>query len=218
MTTATDIPTERVITYEITPRLTVDVPVRSLESYHGGKAKELTDDEILEIISEDTDLVPNAVAALFEEQNFSSAYVDVSRWQDAHDAPIPERVTLIKPSDGIYTLPVPNLITGNVIFTEDGIVDVEVSNVNVLSDDQLEGAYYAGKRIWGLRGMHRYQKEQIAELLSELQWAMLARPSRHVFIAGDNRVGDLFSDSLCLHCNQVEEGHLVRDEKGSEDA
>jgi len=205
---------ERVITYEITPRLMVNVSVEALENY-GIPLEDLRDDEILDIIGEDTDLVPNAVAKLFEEQNFTTAYVDVDKWQGPHDVPEPAPVALIKP-DGIYTLPVPNLITGNVIFTEDGIVDVEVSNVNVLSDDQLEGAYYAAKRIWGLRGMHRYQKEQIAEFLSELQWAMLARPSRHVFTAGEQTSGDLFDPALCSYCGGAEEGHLVR--KGDTDA
>lgn len=208
MTTATD--THEVVTCELRIDVQVDVPLKALEQYDT-PLDELHDDQILDIIGEDTDLVPDALAQLFEEGGFTTAYVGVEVL-DTNVVEKPTGVELYKP-DGFYTLPVPNMISGNVRFTESGIEPVEVSNVNLLTDDQLQGAYYAVKRVWGLRGMHRYQKEQIGELLSELQWAMLARPSRHVFQPITTPTEHF---GKCHYCGNPPEGHLVREPKDGE--
>lgn len=209
--TQTDEKTETVSVFEVEVRLRVPVPRDTVvEAY--GEPEQLTGSQALDVIMEDTDLLPNALMDLLESQEYG--WFDVSYEEDEEQPPL-EPVRFYKPDEGApYTLPVPNFISGNIQFTENGIEPIEESPVNVLTDDQLKGAYWAAKRIWGLRGMHRYQQEQMAEFISELQWGMLARPSLHQYhgpedgINGGQRHGD------CLHCGQPEEGHDKPKERG----
>lgn len=214
MTTTEDVKTEEVVTYELHVQLQVDVPTAALKQYDK-PIEELRDDEILDIIAEDTDRIPDALAQMFERQDFTTSYVEVGTWEEEHEAPVLEAVPFAKPEDGKpYTLPIPNFISGNMRLTEEGMEFIEESPVNVLSDEQLRGAYFAAKRIWGLRGMHRYQQEQMAEFLSELQWGMLARPTLHSFKAGEETTGDLFDAALCVYCGHIQAVHS--DENGGE--
>lgn len=202
MTTDTDTKTYSMVNVRI--ELMVPVPRDAIEEAYGAP-EELSESQLLDVILEDTDAIPNALDELFESQEYG--WFDVT-YEEDQQLPEPEPVKFSKPAEGeLYTLPVPNFISGNVRFTENGIEAVEVSNVNKLTDEQLMGAYYSAKRIWGLRGMHRYQQEQMAEFISELQWGMLARPSLHAYkgpedgINGGERHGD------CLYCGQPEESH-----------
>lgn len=215
--TTTEQATEPQAILEVEMRLYIPVPCEAFEGYTDEQdpgleaIQNLRVDELRDVLLEDTDRLHDAI---MQELEAGGDFIDIGGVEEiVHQEPA-GKVELYKP-DGLYTLPVPNLISGNVIFTDEGIVPVEVSNVNNLTDDQLEGAYYATKRVWGLRGMHRYQKEQIAEFLSELQWAMLARPSRHVFKASLVSDGDV-SGETCSYCGNPQEGHLVRDEKDGE--
>lgn len=186
----------QVVTYELTPRLRVDVPVSELQAAYGDIG-EMGEDEILDVIQQDTDRLPDALARLIE----GGTTIDIDLYDEAHEIEKLEPVRFSKPADGeFYLLPIPNFISGNVLFTENGIEVVEESPLNNLSDAELKGAYFAGKRIWGLRGMHRYQQEQLAEFMSELQWGMLARPSLHTFKPS-------FDGVRCLYCSFIEGNH-----------
>lgn len=228
MTSDTEQTTEPHAVLEVEMRLYIPVPVASFEGYLDDaeptleNIQDLRVDELRDVLLEDTDRLFDAIT---EKLEAGDDFIDINGVDDIEQRERPGPVEFYKPADGeLYTLPVPNMISGNVIFTENGIEPVEVSNVNKLTDDQLEGAYYAARRIWGLRGMHRYQQEQMAEFLSEIQWAMLARPSRHVFKPMErcceldhNADGDCPKHlaGRCDYCGGEPEGHLVREEKSN---
>lgn len=190
-------------------RVELHVPIeRNLIEQAYGDPDDLSESQLLDVIMEDTDSLPNALQTLLREQDY--AWFDVTYDEDEEWVG-PEPVAFSKPDEGgLYTLPIPNFINGNVRFTDEGIEAITESPANVLTDDQLKGAYYAAKRIWGLRGMHRYQQEQIAEFISELQWGMLARPSLHRFAYKDDPDPaslDAQQEPTCRYCGQLSGGH-----------
>lgn len=180
MTTAsTDTKTYAMLDVEL--RLRVPVPRRKIEEIYGDPA-EISEAKLWDVLNEDPDAIFDALFLHLDNdgQPWSVTYdEDEEREPQAQ----PE---FRKPRPGhFYALPVPGLIDGAVTMTEEGFEPVTESAVNRFTDEQINGAYTAARKIWGMPWMGLAQRIVLSQYLSELQWAMLARPSLHRFKAGD---------------------------------
>lgn len=169
---------------EVEMRLYVDVPLEVIVG-NFGLPMHLKSQQLLEAILEDTDRLPNALDAYLESGAGHYPDIDVCYDDDVEIEP-PGKVEFSKPKPGFYyTRPIPNFISGNVKFTEEGIEHVMESSANRFTPEQLRGAFEAGRRIWGLRKMGRPQQVEMGEYISELQWGMLSLPELHRFKPGE---------------------------------
>lgn len=190
MTTATtDTKTYAMLDVEL--RLRIPVPRLKIEELYGDPS-EISEAKLWDVLNEDPDALFDA---LFLHLDTGGQPWSVTYDEDEEREP-QAQPKLRKPGDGHhYTLPVPGLIDNAVTITSDGFVPILESAVNKFTVEQVNGAYTAARKIWGMPWMGLAQRIVLSQYLSELQWRMLATPELHRFKAGDWS-GDVVVDTI----------------------